>query len=81
MIQMIFDSPCDGRSNDLTQISTDEIMNQIKEAPGQFSEKKLDHIESIRFESYLNRLMEKYHCSAGKLIIRTCLSKLFVYQI
>lgn len=78
---MIFDSRHEGESEDLSKIPTDEIINQIKEAPGQFSEKKLDHIESIRFEDYLNSLMEKYHCSAGQLIIRTCLSKPFVYQI
>lgn len=63
------------------QISTDRLMNQIKEAPEQFAEKKLALIEDVRFEDYLNDLMGKYHCTAGQLIIRTCLSKPFVYQI
>lgn len=78
---MIFDSQNDTENEDLRRVPTDEIINQIKEAPGQFSEKKLDLIEDICFEDYLNALMEKYHCTPGQLIIRTCLSKPFVYQI
>lgn len=78
---MIFDSKHDAENEDLREIPTDEIINQIKSAPGQFSEKKLDLIENICFEDYLNTLMEKYHCTPGQLIIRTCLSKPFVYQI
>lgn len=63
------------------EISTEQIMSQIKEAPGYFSEKKLDLIQNVRFEVYLKKLMKKYHCTPSQLIIRTCLSKPFVYQI
>ncbi len=63
------------------QIPTDEIISQIKEAPIQFSEKRLDAIPGMHFEDYLNELMDKHHCTTGQLIIRTCLSKPFVYQV
>ena len=78
---MIFDSKNGEDMEHFNQISTDEIINQIKEAPIQFSEKRLDAIPGIRFEDYLNQLMEKYHCTAGQLIILTCLSKPFIYQV
>lgn len=78
---MIFDSKNGEDMEHFNQISTDEIINQIKEAPIQFSEKRLDAIPGIHFEDYLNQLMEKYRCTAGQLIIRTCLSKPFIYQV
>lgn len=78
---MIFDSKNGEEMEHFNQISTDEIINQIKEAPIQFSEKRLDAIPGIRFEDYLAELMEKYHCTPGQLIIRTCLSKPFIYQV
>ncbi len=78
---MIFDSQYDTGDEELSRIPTDEIMNQIKEAPGRFLEKKLDLIGDIRFEDYLAKLMGKYRCTPRQLIIRTCLSKPFVYQI
>ncbi|MDO5539294.1 MAG: helix-turn-helix transcriptional regulator [Eubacteriales bacterium] len=78
---MIFDSRNGTEKDDLSRVSTDQIINQIKEAPVQFSQEKLDMIQSKRFEDYLRELMEKYHCTPGQMIIRTCLSKPFVYQI
>lgn len=38
-------------------------------------------MKELRFEDYLKSLMEKYQCSPKQLIIRSCLSKPFVYQI
>lgn len=78
---MIFEHLDETENEKISQIPTDRLMNQIKEAPGQFSEKKLAQIEDVRFEDYLNNLMSKYRCTPGQLIIRTCLSKPFVYQI
>ena len=61
--------------------STDQIFNQIKSAPNEFLEKKLDGIKTIQFKDYLQQMMKKYHCTARQLIIRSCLSKAFAYQI
>lgn len=78
---MIFDNRNGTEKDDLSRASTEQIINQIKEAPVRFARKKLDTIQSWRFEGYLNELMKKYHCTPGQIIIRTCLSKPFVYQI
>lgn len=78
---MIFNSEGTSEKQNLSGVPTDQILNQIKEEPQQFLEKKLDSIEDRCFEDYLDELMEKYHCTPGQLIIRTCLSKPFVYQI
>lgn len=78
---MIFESRKEEKMEDFNKISTDQIINQIKESPVKFSEKKLDSITGMRFEDYLGELMEKYHCTPGQLIIRTCLSKPFIYQV
>lgn len=77
---MIFDSRRE-EAEDFNGIPTDQIIHQIKESPVQFSEKHLDGIAGIRFENYLSELMEKYRCTPGQLIIRTCLSKPFIYQV
>lgn len=63
------------------KVSTEEILNQIHEAPGVFAKTKLDEMKSIHFDEYLKLLMDQYQCTTGQLIIRTCLSKPFVYQM
>lgn len=78
---MIFSSEGAAEKQNLTGVPTDQILNQIKEEPLQFLEKKLDSVGGLCFEDYLQDLMEKYQCTPGQLIIRTCLSKPFVYQI
>lgn len=78
---MIFNSEGTEESKSLAGIPTDQILSQIKEEPLQFLEKKLDSIDDFCFEEYLEELMEKYHTTPGQLIIRTCLSKPFVYQL
>ncbi len=60
---------------------TEQIMSRIKAAPGTFADRELDSIRSSRFTEYLRELMEKYDCSPAQLIIRTNMSKPFVYQI
>ncbi len=78
---MIFHDESTENKKSLTDIPTDEILNQIKDGPQQFMEKKLDRIDDLQFGDYLSGLMTKYDLTAGQLIIRTCLSKPFVYQI
>lgn len=65
----------------ITGFSTEQIMVRIKSSPESFLAKELDTIEDAQFIEYLKELMEKYHCGPSQLIIRTCLSKPFVYQI
>ncbi len=77
---MIFSILEDGKE-EFGRYSTDQLFHQIKEAPARFSEKKLDLIEDPSFVEYLDQLMKKYHCTPGQMIIRSCLSKPFVYQI
>lgn len=79
--KVIFAIDGDTKHEDLSKAPTDRIMNQIKESPLQFSRKTLNLIESMHFEDYLKELMEKHDCTPGQLIIRTCLSKAFVYQL
>lgn len=74
---MIFAIQGDG----LCLVSTEQIFNQIKSSPNEFLEKKLDSIKELQFKDYLQQLMKKYHCTASQLVIRSCLSKAFVYQI
>lgn len=38
-------------------------------------------MKELHFEDFLKELMEKYQCSPRQMIIRSCLSKPFVYQI
>lgn len=78
---MIFESKEKRKTEKMSEVSTEEILNQIQEAPGMFAKTRLDEIQSIHFEEYLKNLMKKYHCEPGQLIIRSCLSKPFVYQI
>ena len=66
---------------DLGNVPTDEIIQRIRQDPQHFQENYLDMVGEARFEEYLSELMEKYHFTPGKLIIRSCLSKPFVYQI
>lgn len=61
--------------------STDQLFNQIKSAPNEFLEKRLNSIKEIQFKDYLQQIMKKYHCTTGQLIIRSCLSKAYAYQI
>lgn len=66
---------------DLGKVPTGEIIHRIQQDPQQFQERYLDTVGELQFEEYLSELMEKYHFTPGKLIIRSCLSKPFVYQI
>lgn len=68
-------------TSEMSEASTEQIMNQIRTSPGMFAAHELDTIQDAQFIEYLKELMEKYHCAPGQLIIRTCLSKPFVYQI
>lgn len=78
---MIFESKKESEMEDFSKIPTGQIISQIRESPTQFSEKKLDFIAGMSFDNYLGELMKKYHCTPGRLIIRTCLSKPFIYQV
>lgn len=62
-------------------VPTEQIMSRIRTSPEAFAERELDIIKDAQFLEYLKELMEKYNCQPGQLIIRTCLSKPFMYQI
>lgn len=66
---------------DLGNVPTGESVYRIQQDPQRFQETYLDMVGEVRFEEYLNELMEKYDFTPGKLIIRSCLSKPFVYQV
>lgn len=62
-------------------VSTDQLMNQIRKSPNDFLKNNLQQIEDISFKDYLQRLMERCGCSMRQLIVLSCLSKPFAYQI
>ncbi len=62
-------------------VSTEQLMNQIKKSPSDFLKHNLQRIEDIQFKDYLQQLMERYNCSMRQLIVLSCLSKPFAYQI
>lgn len=62
-------------------VSTDRLMSQIRKSPNDFLKNKLEKIEETPFKDYLRQLMERYDCSVRQLIVLSCLSKPFAYQI
>lgn len=62
-------------------MDTEELMKMIEASPKQFEKQKLDNLGNPKFSDYLAKLMERYRSSAQQLIVKTCLSKTFVYQI
>lgn len=78
---MIFKRTDRQKKSRIQETSTDQLMNRIRESPQRFASGLLKDMKELRFEDYLKSLMEKYQCSPKQLIIRSCLSKPFVYQI
>ncbi len=68
-------------SSKVNSLTTEQIMSRIEASPSSFAAHELDHIHDVQFKDYLKEIMEKYHCTPSQLIIRTCLSKPFIYQI
>lgn len=78
---MVFGGPSETEDKERNKMTTGQLIHQIKEDPFKFQKKHLDSLQEIPFEEYLNELMKKHEMTASQLIIRTCLSKPFVYQI
>lgn len=78
---MVFDTWNKTDSRDSARVTTGQLIHQIKGDPLEFQKKHLDSMQELHFEEYLNELMKKHQITAGQLIIRTCLSKPFVYQV
>lgn len=73
------------REYDRTDNTTSELFRMIQEAPEQFACDYMKNEENygmpVTLEQFLQELLEKHEMSIPDLIVKTLLSKSFVYQI
>lgn len=73
------------REFDRTENTTSELFRMIQESPEQFASDYVKNEENygmpVTLEQFLQELLKKHEMSIPDLIVKTLLSKSFVYQI
>lgn len=73
------------QKSDRTDNTTSELFRMIQEKPEQFISDYIENKEvygaPITLQQYLQELLEKHEMSIPDLIVKTILSKSFVYQV